>query len=288
MRKIALLFSLGTLSAFGQGNNPPIRYVSTPPTGACTPGSILQVVTSTGIIYSCQNGTWGQVAGGGGTGAVDSVFTRTGDVVAANGDYSVGMVTGAAPLASPVFTGTVQADEIVANDFIGALNGVAIGGNHPVSGNVLLATAPTHAIWGNNSPTGTGFWYSTNGVRDAASHIIQPQDVPAVINSDTTGNASTTSAFKAAPTVCQPVEGVTTYPTGIDTQGNATGCSVPTGSGQPGSVTTVSADDIPDIANTTVATPSTTPHISFTLLGAPAHSFWGNNTDTEDGEPSDC
>jgi len=39
-------------------------------------------------------------------GAVTSVFGRTGVVVAGTGDYSVGQVTGAAPLASPAFTGT--------------------------------------------------------------------------------------------------------------------------------------------------------------------------------------
>jgi hypothetical protein len=39
-------------------------------------------------------------------GIVTSVFGRTGAVVAAGGDYSVAQVTGAAPLASPTFTGT--------------------------------------------------------------------------------------------------------------------------------------------------------------------------------------
>jgi len=38
---------------------------------------------------------------------VSSVFGRNGNVVAVGGDYSVGQVTGAAPLASPTFTGTV-------------------------------------------------------------------------------------------------------------------------------------------------------------------------------------
>jgi hypothetical protein len=42
-----------------------------------------------------------------GTAPVSSVFTRTGAVVAASGDYTVAQVTGAAPLASPTFTGTV-------------------------------------------------------------------------------------------------------------------------------------------------------------------------------------
>jgi hypothetical protein len=40
---------------------------------------------------------------------VTSVFTRTGAVVAATGDYTVAQVTGAAPLASPTFTGVPAA-----------------------------------------------------------------------------------------------------------------------------------------------------------------------------------
>jgi len=47
--------------------------------------------------------------GGGGGGPVDSVFGRTGVVAATSGDYSVGQVTGAAPLASPALTGTPTA-----------------------------------------------------------------------------------------------------------------------------------------------------------------------------------
>jgi hypothetical protein len=45
--------------------------------------------------------------GGGGGGAVSTVFGRSGAVVSTSGDYSVAQVTGAAPLASPTFTGTV-------------------------------------------------------------------------------------------------------------------------------------------------------------------------------------
>lgn len=43
------------------------------------------------------------------TGGVTSVFGRTGAVTAASGDYTVGQVTGAAPLASPALTGTPTA-----------------------------------------------------------------------------------------------------------------------------------------------------------------------------------
>jgi hypothetical protein len=47
---------------------------------------------------------------------VTSVFGRTGAVVAASGDYSVAQVTGAAPLASPAFTGTATGVTASAGD----------------------------------------------------------------------------------------------------------------------------------------------------------------------------
>lgn len=51
----------------------------------------------------------GEPQGSGSGGAVGSVFGRTGAVTATSGDYSVSQVTGAAPLASPAFTGTPTA-----------------------------------------------------------------------------------------------------------------------------------------------------------------------------------
>ncbi len=56
-----------------------------------------------GITVDTSSQTWAKA---GGASAVSSVFGRTGAVVATSGDYSVGQVTGAAPLASPALTGT--------------------------------------------------------------------------------------------------------------------------------------------------------------------------------------
>ena len=53
----------------------------------------------------CPAGTLTGVSSGGGGGAVTSVFTRTGDVVANTGDYTVSQITGAAPINNPSFTG---------------------------------------------------------------------------------------------------------------------------------------------------------------------------------------
>jgi hypothetical protein len=72
--------------------------------GTTTPSQKLEVagnVSSTGLCLSgVCNTTWP-------TSGVSSIFGRSGAVVAASGDYSVAQVTGAAPLASPTFTGSV-------------------------------------------------------------------------------------------------------------------------------------------------------------------------------------
>lgn len=57
-----------------------------------------------GTTTSCSGGVISAIGGG----AVSSVFTRTGEVTAQSGDYTVSQITGAAPLASPNFTGTAS------------------------------------------------------------------------------------------------------------------------------------------------------------------------------------
>lgn len=78
-----------------------------------------QAMDTADVLYVCtaagNPGTWVTVSAGGG-GSVLSVFTRTGAVVAANGDYSVGQVTGAAPLASPALTGVPTAPTAAPGD----------------------------------------------------------------------------------------------------------------------------------------------------------------------------
>ena len=79
------------------------------------PGTaMVAAATGTSSIGISNDGNFYISASGGtpqkivtGESAVTSVFGRTGAVTAQSGDYSVGQVTGAAPLASPTFTGTV-------------------------------------------------------------------------------------------------------------------------------------------------------------------------------------
>ncbi len=58
---------------------------------------------------------------------VSSVFGRTGVVTAQSGDYTVSQVTGAAPLASPTFTGTVNGAAAIWSGVDTALNFAATG-----------------------------------------------------------------------------------------------------------------------------------------------------------------
>jgi len=84
------------------------------------------------------------------SGTVSSVFGRTGVVSAQNGDYSVAQVSGAAPLASPTFSGVVTQPDgtmVSASGWAGSptfLNNVTVNGNLNVAGNInQTSSSPT-------------------------------------------------------------------------------------------------------------------------------------------------
>ncbi len=97
-------------------------------------------VTIAGLTAGCLNisstglvGSTGVACGAGGGGAVSSVFGRTGAVVAANGDYSVSQITGAAADSAVVHnTGaeTIAGAKTFSND-------VTLSGNLNVAGNIV-------------------------------------------------------------------------------------------------------------------------------------------------------
>ena len=62
MRKLwPLLVCILALPLAAQVSNPSIILVATAPSGACSAGLPNQQVASTGALYSCQSGTWGQI-----------------------------------------------------------------------------------------------------------------------------------------------------------------------------------------------------------------------------------
>jgi hypothetical protein len=97
-------------------------------------------VTIAGLAAGCLNisstglvGSTGVACGAGGGGAVSSVFGRTGAVVAANGDYSVSQVTGAAADSAVVHTTgteTIAGAKTFSND-------VSLSGNLNIAGNIV-------------------------------------------------------------------------------------------------------------------------------------------------------
>jgi hypothetical protein len=146
-------------------------------------------------------------------GAVSSVFTRTGAIVAATGDYTVSQVTGAAPLASPTFTGTVtlpagtvtlaQQANLTASTLMGnptgsaaAPSAVPLGSGLSFVGGALTATVTGGGTVTSVSWTGDGTIFSavasaavtTSGTLVPAGLVAQAQ------NTVLAGSATVSSA----------------------------------------------------------------------------------------------
>jgi len=81
---------------------PPYILVASAPTGSCSNGQIDQQVISTGVRYSCQNGTWAVLGPGGGSSSFtaltgDATSTSTGGATTVQGLKSVPFCTGYTP-----------------------------------------------------------------------------------------------------------------------------------------------------------------------------------------------
>lgn len=74
---------------------------------------------------------------------VTSVFGRTGAVVATTGDYSVAQITGAAPLASPAFTGNPIAPTPITSD-----NSTSISTTAFVKAQGYITSSPVTSVFG--------------------------------------------------------------------------------------------------------------------------------------------
>lgn len=73
---------------------------------------------------------------------VTSVFSRTGAVTAQSGDYTVSQITGAAPLASPIFTGTPAAPTPTSTD-----NSTKIATTAYVKSQGYITSAPVTSVF---------------------------------------------------------------------------------------------------------------------------------------------
>jgi hypothetical protein len=117
------------------------------------------------------DGAWATPSGGG---SVTSVFGRTGVVTAQSGDYTVSEVTGAAPTASPTFTGTVTAPTVDVTTNL-ELDGTLTDGSSSVgsSGQVLSSTG-TKTQWIN--PPAVGIQIATFTISAANLILSDPSN----------------------------------------------------------------------------------------------------------------
>jgi hypothetical protein len=128
----------GSISQTGSGPTQWSGQEWTGTTATVPTGMAFSIGVGSDNTFKCQ-------LSGGGTcmpaPAVASVFGRTGAVVATSGDYSVAQVTGAAPLASPTFTGSPTVPGYVA---VGTtVNGHALSSNVTISASdITTGTLP--------------------------------------------------------------------------------------------------------------------------------------------------
>ena len=180
---------------------------STLPSGQQILGRVLQ----TGAANQAAQMFFDMPGSNAGVSAVSSVFGRTGVVTAATGDYSVSQVTGAAPLASPTFTGTVTEPDGSTNTssgyfFAHALtlpNGSTATTQTSTDNSTKVATdAFVQAVAAGfaplASPTFTGTVTLPDGSTIGASAWTLSGKFP-TLNQNTTGTAASLSAASALP-----------------------------------------------------------------------------------------
>ena len=183
---------------------------STQPTGVQILGRVLQATTGN---MAAQ--MFFDMPGSVSTGApvVASVFGRTGVVMAVAGDYSVAQITGAAPLASPTFTGTVTLPDGTTNTSSGFTLAKAL--TLP-SG----STATTPATSDSSTKIATTAWVNAQGYGMGSGNVSGPASS---VNSDivtfsgTNGKTiqdSGTALSALAPAASPTLTGTVTLPDG--------------------------------------------------------------------------
>lgn len=117
----------------------------------------------------------------------------------------------------------------------------------------------------------------TGGPGTPGFRAMVAADVP-TLNQNTTGNANTASALAVLPSLCS----TGFAPTGILANGNATGCAALSS----GSITSFSTGNLSPLFTASVANPTSTPTLSFTLSAAAQNSVFAGPPTGGAGAPS--
>ncbi len=162
-RWLLLLLGLiiaGALPALGQGSassGSGVSYVSTAPSGACTAGSIMQVLTTgAGTVYACQTisggvGTWTALGSTGSTGTVTNVTVQgTASQITVTGGCAIttpGTCVRALPAAIPLPGAVSVPGQLTSTETTGTAPFVVASTTAVTNLNasLLLFLAPAHA-----------------------------------------------------------------------------------------------------------------------------------------------
>ena len=132
---------------------------------------------------------------------VSSVFARTGVVTANSGDYSVAQVTGAAPLASPTFSGTVTIPTAAITTLSGAPNFAG------------AATGQTASTADNSTKLATTAYVQNQGYVTSSSSPVTSVFARTGAVTATSGDYSAAQVTGAAPLASPTFTGTVTIPT---------------------------------------------------------------------------
>lgn len=155
------LCSILGASASAQYSQKGYLYVSVAPAGSCTSTAPLEIFIPTGVLYTCQNGSWGALGGSGGSGTVTSV-TFTGD----------GVIDSATPSTAVTTSGTVTAtvNSVAGHKFIGnngsgsaALAAVSVGTSDTTPNQYAADTGAVNAYVVTLSPAMTALTVGVDG-----------------------------------------------------------------------------------------------------------------------------
>jgi hypothetical protein len=188
MKCLAILALLTAVTGWAQISNPGVIYVNSAPTGACIASPPLNILSSTGAAYSCNNGTWGVVGGGGGM-----IYPGAGIAVSTGAAWGTSLT---APTGAIVGAGQVNTYTTGLQDFSGATmkqpSTYTVGANtitNPVSAGTLAITSQLTA-------SGVGLGSVTNDAQTKAA--IVPNSFAGVRfgNSGTIDTAATTAQIQ--------------------------------------------------------------------------------------------